>query len=264
MRADPVLRYGARSDSPNNFLTMKNLNTHPGIHPEKDKLYGSKNSDVYKRRADAIKHLSDIEYEIKQLHRLDGESRGLEAASIGRVDLVEIIEDLLASKSPVSKAFQRHEVSKSKCTDWAKRTIKYSVNETELRSALDTLANNTDLILINKYDVLDISDILRPASYSAALTKLKKQLVIANRFQDKDNELINKDIAIADKDAKIEELMEELVRNKSIDWQQQALKLRQAGTPVTKIALLLSIGRTTVSSYLNSPGVKSQIPKATK
>jgi hypothetical protein len=242
-------------------MSTINLQSPTGVAPEKDELNRSEKSDAFRRMARHRKGVIEELKIIKQLNQQDRESLGLEDAYIDKFDLIDIIEDLLANKLPVSKLFQRHEVSKNKCRDWAKRTIKDSVDKLELSSALDTLASSTGLILMEKYKVLDVTDITRPASYSAALTKLKKQLAIAHTFQDKDDELNNKDIVIAAKNAEIEKLKEELVRNKSADWEQQALKLRQMGISVTEIAERLSKARGSVSTYLNLPSVKAQILK---
>jgi len=238
---------------------MINLNSPPGILPEIDDLYRSELSEEIKQLKIEVMAVRYRKSKLSKLHKQIRESKGLESAYIGRIDLIKIIEDLLTNKSSVTKAFQRYEVNNNKCADWAKDTIKYSADEQELTSALDMLAKNREVILMKKYLVLDINDILRPASYSAALTKLKKQLVIANRFQDKDNELNNKDIIIAAKETKIEELKQELVRNKSVDWEEQALTLRQQGISVKEIGARVNKGRTTVSNYLNSPSIKAQL-----
>lgn len=240
---------------------MININSPPGILPEMDGLYRSEISDAFKNHGRLKDQASQAKRTLMRLLRQERESKGLEGASIGSEDLVNIIDYLLTNKSSVTESFAQHEVNNTKCAEWASRTITYSINKPVLSGALDALAKNTDILLIQKYKLLDLKDILSCSSYSAALTKLKKLLVIANRFQDKDNELINKDSIIAAKEAKIEELKQELVRNKSKDWEPQALKLRQDGLSVTKIAVLVNKGRTIVSNYLNSPSIKSQIPK---
>lgn len=240
-------------------MSTINLQTPAGVAPEKDELNRSEKSDAFKRMTRHKKGVIDELKIIKQLNQQDRESLGLEDAYIDRFDLIDIIETLLANKSSVSKAFAQHEVNRTKCAGWASSTIKKPVDEAELRSALDTLAKNTDLILMKKYDVLDISDILRSASYSAALTKLKKQLVIANRLQDKDNELINKDIIIAAQETKIVELKQELVRNKSKDWEPQAVALYQAGVTIAQIALRLGISRGTIYKHFKIPSIKDQL-----
>ncbi len=232
---------------------MINIITSPGIAPEKDELYSSELDNLYNLQKRQKAESRKTEDEIKKLHRLNAESRGLEPAYIGRDDLKKIIEDLLANTSTVSKAFARHEVKGNKCAAWAKRIIKYSVDRTELSSALDELANNTGLILMKKYKVLDVKDILRSVSYSAALTKIKKQLDIANTIQDKDNQLASNKKTIAARDAKIEELNEELLRDKSNDWEARAVELQHDGVSVTKIALRVGKSRGSVSTYLNSP-----------
>lgn len=249
------------------MTTFSHLQTIPGIPLEKDELYREEYSDLYKQRAILKEDLNANESKIKQLRRLDAKSRGVKPAYISRVDLIKIIEDLLVNKSPVSKAFERHEVNEIKaakevnegmCAGWASRTIKYPIDKLALNSALGALAKNTDLIFMRKYKVLDVKDILRSASYSAALTKLKKQLDIAHILQDKDDQLVNKDSVIADKNADIEKLKVELQRNKTKDWEPQAIEMRQAGISVTDIAKQLGKSRTTISTYLNSPSVKSQ------
>ncbi len=188
---------------------------------------------------------------MKRLRGLDAASRGLEAAYIGSVDLIKIIEYLLANKSTVSKAFEQYEVTEGMCAGWARRTINYSVDKLELNSALDRLAKNTGQILMQKYQVLDVKDIARSASYSAALTKLKKQLDIAHTLQDKDNQLASKDSTIAARDVEIKALKEELLRNKSKDWKPLALTLQQDGVSVTEIAERLGKSRGYVSTFLN-------------
>jgi hypothetical protein len=231
---------------------MINIITPPGIVPEKDELYRSEKSDAYKRRDKLKSELRATEYEIQQLHSLDRESRGLEAATIDSDDLIKIIEQLLANTSTVSKAFERHEVNNNKCAHWARRVLRYPVDKTKLSSALDKLEKHTGLTIMKKYKVLDVKDILRSASYSAALIKLKKRLDIANTFQDKDNQLFEKECTISARDAKIEELNEELLRDKSKDWKLRAVELKHADVSVTDIALRLGKSRGTVSTYLSS------------
>lgn len=242
-------------------MKLSHLQTIPGIPLEKDELYRDELSDLYKNLAIQDRDRNRTKSEISRYLGLQAKSRGVEVAYIDSTDLTNIIKDLLANKSTVSKAFERYEVNSVKagmCAGWAKRTIKYSVDKLALNSALDALATNTDLILMRKYEVLDVKDIERSASYSAALTKLNKQLDITRTIQDRDNQLISKDSVIAAKDAEIEKLKTELQRNKSEDWKPQAIAMKQAGISVTKIAERLSKSRTLVSTYLNSPGVKSQ------
>ena len=88
------------------------------------------------------------------------------------------------------------------------------------------------------------------------MNKIKKQLDIATRLQDKDDQLAVKDKTISDKDSEIKRLETELLRNKSKDWKHEAIKLKMSGVPVTEIAKLLSKGRTTTSTHLNKPDVK--------
>lgn len=252
------------------------INTTIFIKPKNYGLYSEELSAHHKLVKQKKEDLRAAELERNICSVLNAKSRGVEPASIGRGDLAQIIQDLLANKSTVSKAFQQQEVNKTKAaealnahrklnglkvintsvfTDWAKRTKKYSIDKIELSSALEEITKNTDLMLMQKHKVLDVKDIERSASYSAALTKLKKQQGIANALQDKDNQLINKDSVIAAKDAEIEELRTELQRNKSEDWKPQALALRQAGISVTSIAMRLSKSRSTVSTYLNIPAI---------
>jgi hypothetical protein len=238
-------------------MSTINLQTLPGMALEKDGLYKSEISDAYKKLAKLKEETSNAEYTLNQLRRLDGESRGLEAAHIDRDDLIDIIETLLSNNLPVSKAFTKHEVNKTKCAGWASRAIRYSVDQTELGSALDLLAQHTDLILMEKYQVLDVKDIVKSASYSAALTKLKKQLAITRTLQDKDKQLTDKESTITIRDSEIRVLKEELLRDKSEDWKTRAVTLQQEGVSVTNIAKRLGVGRSTASTYLNSPDVKS-------
>jgi vancomycin resistance protein YoaR len=237
---------------------LSNLQTIPGIPLEKDKPYRSEISDQQKLIKKPKAELSAEDSKITRLYGLNAESRGVEPAYIDSTDLIKIIEDLLTNKSPVSKAFKWHEVIEGMCADWAKRTIKYSLDKLALNSALDALAKNTDLILMKKYKVLDEKDIERSASYSAALTKLKKQLGSARTLQDKDDQLISKDGVIAKKDAVIEKLKEELVRKNSKDWMQRAIELKKAAGSVSLIANQLGRSRSGMSTYLNLSQVKSQ------
>jgi len=233
--------------------------THPVIPPEKDKLHRSELSDLYKLQKKQREEAQRTQDEIWKYQRLERQARGLESAYIGRNDLIKIIEYMLANKSTITKAFEQHEVNEALGKDWAKRTKTYSVDKGELNSALDALANNANLIVMRQYKVLDDKDIEGADSYSAALTKLKKQLVIANRFQDKDNELINKDIIIAAKETKIVELKQELVRNKSKDWEPQAVALYQAGVTIAQIALRLGISRGTIYKHFKIQCIKDQL-----
>lgn len=228
------------------------------LKPEKDELYRKEISDKNKLINKLENELRSEKIARNRLSVLDAQSRGVEPAYISSIDLKMIIEDLLENKLSASKTFERHEVNEGMGVKWAERIIKKPVDKDVLSLAINYLTKNTNLILMNKYEVLDVKDIARSASYSAALTKLKKQQGIAHALQDKDNQLINKDSVIAAKDVEIEKLKTELQRNKSEDWKPQAIALKQAGISVTKIAERLSKSRTLVSTYLNSPGVKYQ------
>jgi hypothetical protein len=216
---------------------------------------------------DGYKIIKEINYDlrvatsnVRQLHRLKAESQGKKAAYIDEEDLTKIIAEFLKSRSNVTAAFKQYALNEGLGEDWAINTKDYFLDAEKLSSALFNLTNNTSLILMNNYKVLDVKDIKRSATYSSALTKLKKQQGIAHALQDKDNQLTNKNSVIAAKDAEIEKLNTELQRNKSEDWKSQAIALKQADISVTKIAKRLGKSRTTISTYLNSPGVKSQIP----
>lgn len=235
-------------------IKLSSLHAHAGLIHEKDELYRSELNDGQKYLANAEAEVIKAKYYLKQLRRLDAQSRGVEAAYIGTNDLIKIIEDLLAHKSTITKAFERHEVTEGKCKGWANRTKAYSLDEGELNSALDALAKNANIIVMRKYKVLDDKDIGRSTSYSAALTKLKKQLEIAHTFQDKDDQLISKESAIAAKDAEIERLSAELERDKSEDCKQRAIELEQTGITVAEISRRLGKSRGTIYKYLDSPG----------
>jgi hypothetical protein len=255
------------------MATTNNLtiNTALLIKPARDELYKEELIDQHRLIKKLKEELRAEELKRNKLSVLNSQSRGVEPAYIGSGDLVKIIQDLLANKSTVSKAFQRHEVNKIKtaealnaykklngfnvvntnmCTDWAKRTKKYSIDKIELSSALKEIAKDTDIMLIRKHKVLDVKDIERSASYSAALTKLRKQQGIAHALQDKDNQLINKDSVIAAKDAEIEKIKKELQRDKSEDCETRIYELKDAGISVTDIAARVGKARATVYAFL--------------
>lgn len=244
-----------------NIYTMpfSNLQTIPGIPLEKDELNRHELSEAYKRQIKEQAALDRTKMEIKILSKEDALIRGVKPAYINDNDLAAIIDDLLANQSPVSKAFGRHEVNKSLCLNWAKRTIKYPVNELELTNALDSLRGNINLLLMKNFDILDIKEILRSASYSAALKKLKTQQKITLLLKGKDDQLIKKEIIISDKEAEIERLKTELQRNKSEDWKTAAIRLKKSGVSVSDIAKRLTLSRGTVSTYLNKPEVIAEL-----
>lgn len=238
---------------------IKNLLSIPGVADEKDELYRAELNDKYKEVKEAERVLSIKKAELQKIRQLEAKSKGRVPAYINNMDLITIIEDLLLTKSTVRKAFDRHEVNDGKCAEWAKRTIRYSVDKDDLTQAIDCVPNNTRLLLMKKHSVLDIKSMIKSGSYSEALNKIKRQLDIALRLQDKDDQLAVKDKTISDKDSEIERLEKELLRNKSDDWQHEAIKLKKSGVSVAEIARLLSKGRTTISTYLNKPDVKSLI-----
>ncbi len=238
------------------MISLTNLQTHVGIPPGKDDLFEAEKRDQYKKVKEAESVLSRERAELQKIRQLEADSKGQQPAYIDTNDLTTIIEDLLLTKSPVSKAFQRHEINDRKCTDWSKRTIRYSVDKSDLTQAIDCLLNNTSILLMNQHRVLDIKSIVKSDTCSAALNKMKKQLGIAQRLQDKDDQLAVKDKTISDKVSEIERLKEELLRNKSKDWQHEAIKLKKLGVSVTDMVGRLGKGRTTLSNYLNEPDVK--------
>ncbi len=238
------------------MASLKNLQVITGVPLEKDELHRAELSDQYKKLSASKHATSQAEAEIRRLRGLEAASKGQQPAYIDTNDLTTIIEDLLLNKSPVSKAFERHEINNGKCADWGKRTIRYSVDKNKLTQAIDCLLNNTSILLMNQYSVLDTNSINNSGTYSAALNKMKKQLGIAQRFQDKDNQLAVKDKIIFAKDSEIERLEKELLRNKRNDWQHEAIKLKKLGVSVTDMVGRLGKGRTTISTYLNEPEVK--------
>jgi hypothetical protein len=237
---------------------LKNSLAFPGNLPiEKDELYRKEKSDQYKIIREVNRVGSKAKEELRRLRKLESDSKGLEPAYLDSDDLMRIIEYLLLNKSTVSKAFYQHELKNNLCTDWAKRTIKYPFKKYLLKQAIDLLNHNTSLLLMEQYSVLDIKSILKSDTYPNALNKMKKQLVIAQSLQDKDDQLAMKDQIISDKDNEIDVLTKELLRNKSKDWKKEAIELKKNGLSVSDIAKQLSKGRTTISTYLNKLEVKS-------
>jgi len=234
-----------------------NLSTHAEIAPEKDELYKNKIGDKYKELKESRIVTSKIEAEIRRLRKLESKRKGLEPAYINKDHLICIIEDLLlTTQSPVSKAFDRHQRNNGECASWAKRTIRYPVAKSELAEAIDCLLTNPRLRLMNQYGILDTKSIIKSDSYSEALNKMKKQQDMALRLQEKDDQLAAKDKAISDRDREIERLKNDLLRNRSKDWQREAIHLKKSGETVTNIARLLGKSRGTISTYLSTPDVK--------
>ncbi len=236
---------------------FQNLQVIPGIPLETDEIYSD--AELYNKLKELQHDTSEVEAEIQRRRRLKSASKGLAIPYIDIDDLVIIIEDLLSKKSTVSKAFQRREVSGGKFTGWATRAIKYYVEPVKLRQAIGRLLNNRNNIslkLMDKYKVLDIERIVSSRYYPEAWKKIMKLLDIALRFKAKDDQLAVKDQTIADKDNEIKRLQTELLRNNSKDWKHEAIKQKKLGVSVAEIARLLSKGRTTISNYLNEPGIK--------
>jgi len=226
--------------------------------PKENKLLRKEISDK-QFEVKAAQHTFDTaRAELRELRREESASRGLEPAFIGTSDLITIIEDLLLTESPISKAFRSHEIRESKCKKWTDRTIRYGVNKKSFSEATDALLNkgNTQIKLMKDYNVLDIKSIVKSDSYSAGLNKLKKQLKVTLMLKDKDDQLAAKDKTISDKDIEIKRLNDELLRNKGEDWKSRAIELMKSGTKKSDIAKLVGKGRTTVSTYLNQPEVK--------
>jgi len=205
-----------------------------------------------KRRA-----LKIDESKLLKLYAEKAKANGLEPAYVEASDLIMIIEDLLSTMSPITKAFGRHEVKENKCRNWATRAIT-NLDKSNLTEALNHLLynKNSSLNLMSDYKILDIKSITKSASYSAGLNKLKKQLKVTLMLKDKDDQLAAKDKTISDKDIEIKRLNDELLRNKGEDWKSRAIELMKSGTKKSDIAKLVGKGRTTVSTYLNQPEVK--------
>jgi len=243
---------------------MINLSLPAGVvvPPEKDELFKKEISDKYKELKEARSIANAIESELRRLRTQESISKGLEPAYLDTSDLISIIEDLLLTKSPVSKAFNRHEVKENKCKGWAKRTIIYSINNDDLTDAINYLLDNRNkknitLNLIRKYEILDIKNIVKSGSYSAGLNTLKKQLDVAMRLKEKDDQLAYKNKVITDKDGEIKRLETELSRDKSMDWKHRAIELKKLGIKAKEIGDRLGKSRGTISTYLNTPEVKA-------
>lgn len=201
--------------------------------------------------------LKKEEGKLLKLYAEKAKANGLEPAYVETNDLIMIIEDLLLTMSPVTKAFKRHEAKESKCKNWATRAIT-NLDESNLTEALKHLLDNenTSINLMSDFNILDVKSITKSASYSEGLNKLKKQLKITLMLKDKDDQLAVKDKTISDKDIEIKRLNDELLRNKSNDWKSRAIELKKLGVAISVIAKQLGKGRTTVSNYLNLPEVK--------
>lgn len=231
--------------------------------PERDELYKdeiSTQQQIIKERKLA---LQKEEIELRKLFSLQAKANGLEPAYMEVNDLIKIIEDILLTGSPISKAFNKHELNGSKCKRWADRTIKQAIDKNDLTQAIDYLCKNkgnTSLSLISQYNLLDTKNILKSASYREALNKMKKQLAIAQKLKDKDDQLALKDLTIFQKDREVDKLITELNRDKSTDWKSRAIDLKKSGVSVADIAKRLGKGRTTISNHLNSPKVKIELP----
>ena len=102
------------------------------------------------------------------------------------------------------------------------------------------------------YEVLDVNSMVKSGTYSSGLNKLKKQLTIAQKLKEKDDQLALKDLTIFQKDLEVAKLTTELNRDKSTDWKSRAIDLKKSGVSVTDIAKRLGKGRTTISTYFNS------------
>jgi hypothetical protein len=245
-------------------MILSNLSTHPNIKPEKDELNRFEISEQYTNIKLFEQRIKEAEAEIRRLRKQQAGDK-FDPAYIDTDDRVMIIEDLLRTGSPVSKAFDRHELKNKYCKEWAKRTIRYAPNKKHLGKALERLLNggqSTSLELINKQKVLDQESIGKSSTYGAALNNLKKQFKLSQRLQDKDDHIAKMDITISDKDREIVLLRQELLGKKSIDWQSEAIALKKLGMKVSHIAEKVGMTRSLVSTYLNKPSKKAILQEA--
>jgi len=219
---------------------------------EEDVLFSD--AELYQKSKELQHAASEINAELQRRRRLKSASKGLDTPYIETNDLIIIFEDLLlqTKKYPVSKAFNQRQTNGKKCTDWAKRAIKYYVEPVKLKQAIDYLLknrNNTGLRLMGKYKILDIESIINSHYYPEAWKKMKNLLNIALSLQDKDK-------TIADQASEIEVLKTELLRNKSKDWKHPAIELKKSGKSDAEIGRLLSKSRGTISKYMNESSIK--------
>lgn len=70
---------------------MINLNSPPGILPEIDDLYRSELSEEIKQLKIEVMAVRYRKSKLSKLHKQIRESKGLESAYIGRIDLIKII-----------------------------------------------------------------------------------------------------------------------------------------------------------------------------
>lgn len=239
------------------MMTNRSISENVVVPSEKNKFDREALRYQQKLVNDKRRVLKIEESKLLKLYAEKAKANGLEPAYVETNDLIMIIEDLLLTMSPVTKAFGRHEIKENKCKNWATRAIT-NLDESNLTEALNHLLynNNTFIKLMSDYKILDIKSITKSASYSAGLNKLKKQLKITLMLKDKDDQLAVKDNTISDKDIEIKSLNDELLRNKSNDWKSRAIELKKSGMAKSVIAKQLGKGRTTVSNYLNLPEVK--------
>lgn len=173
-------------------------------------------------------------------------ANGIKAAFITKVDLSEIISTVLLTGCSITKAFNIREVQAGHSQDWAKRTIMHTPDRFVVQNAMQMLKPPVIAIIqqMKKYKLLDVKQMHKAGTYSAALNGLKKQLAISNLLQEKDLEI---------------KRINTLLSNKvGLDWKRVALSHKKSGLTIASIAKLVGKGRTTVSNYLNEPSIRSQ------
>jgi hypothetical protein len=236
---------------------LKRLARRPDIPFDPDKIYDTPEKNPYETKRDLTKQTYLVDKEIRERQRRDNAKKGIYPAYVDLYALIKIIPKFLSLDATAVSIFRLYESTSNQVNDWARRAVRRAPNKSTLTTVIELLLEqkSPELLLMQKYEVLQITSITQAVSYSAALKQMKLQLALAKRLEQKDNELHNKDKIITNYEKEIVLLKASLAAGHGNDKRQNALNLKKLNPCMSKtaIAKAVGLGRTTVSNLFNQP-----------
>jgi len=237
---------------------LKRLARHPDIPFDPDKIYDTPEKNLYETKKDLTKQTCLVDKEIREKQRRDNAKKGIYPAYVSLYALIKIIPKFLSLDATAVSVFRLYESTSKQVNDWARRAVRRAPDKFTLTDVIELLLleqKSPELLLMQKYEVLQITSITQAVSYSAALKQMKLQLALARRLEQKDKELHNKDKIITNYEKEIVLLKASLAAGHGNDKRQNALNLKKLNPCMsnTAIAKAVGLGRTTVSNLFNQP-----------
>jgi hypothetical protein len=208
----------------------------------------------YSKLSSLRRSILAVEDDIRNLHTVKAKNSGQPPIKLKDEELIYLIERTLDSMSPSTRAFAECSNYFGKPQIWSNKVIRYRPLSSQVQRVLRELdiMRNSHLLLINKYDLLNMKELLACAEIRGFLNKLKRCLSFAKKLEANDTEIFNLKY-------NVKKLTEEIAKKNNlikqihlIEPKKRVKQLRREypQMSVTEISQIVGISRTTVYKYL--------------